>query len=172
MKQKDKFLIFLVDDDPVFLEMLTDQLNQNKNQFRYNYEVRTFPVGELAVENMGLNPDVIILDYNLDRKYSDAGDGLETLRKIKHKNLNTEVIIISAQDRVGVVTQLIDAGAHAYIVKNESSFYRIKNTLSNIFESLVLKNAVLNYRRTRKKIITAMALFILLETFYITYTLV
>ena len=35
------FLIFLVDDDTVFLKMMEEQLIQKKHLFRHSYEIKT-----------------------------------------------------------------------------------------------------------------------------------
>jgi CheY-like chemotaxis protein len=43
----------------------------------------TYPTGELCVANLSNNPDVVILDYQLDGIVVNAMNGLETLDKGK-----------------------------------------------------------------------------------------
>jgi two-component system OmpR family response regulator len=130
------FLIFLVDDDPFFMKMMEEQLIQHKYLFNHDYHVKTFHSGESALESMQLNPDIVILDYQLDTKFHDADNGLQILKKIKSKNNRTRVILLSLQDKLQIAINLHEAGAYDYIIKSESSFLRIKNAIRDIFDSI------------------------------------
>ncbi len=61
MNNDNKIKLFLVDDDIVFLKLLEIELLQHAD-----FEIETFVTGELCIENLSHNPDVIILDYLLD----------------------------------------------------------------------------------------------------------
>jgi CheY-like chemotaxis protein len=45
--------------------------------------IETYPTGELCIANLSNNPDVVILDYQLDGIVVNAMNGLETLDKGK-----------------------------------------------------------------------------------------
>jgi response regulator RpfG family c-di-GMP phosphodiesterase len=55
-----KRLIFLVDDEPIQNEMLKDYLSE-----RFLYDIRIFDNGEDALQNMNLEPEIMVLDYHL-----------------------------------------------------------------------------------------------------------
>ena len=61
MKNENKIKIFLVDDDALFLKSLEIEFLQNAD-----FIVETYPTGELCIAHLSHNPDVIILDYQLD----------------------------------------------------------------------------------------------------------
>ncbi len=61
MNKDDKILMFLVDDDALFLKSLEIEFNQLDA-----FEIRTFPTGELCLKHLSLNPAIIILDYHLN----------------------------------------------------------------------------------------------------------
>ncbi len=60
-ENEKKIKIFLVDDDAVFLKSLEIEFLQHAD-----FDIETFATGELCLENLSHNPDVIILDYHLD----------------------------------------------------------------------------------------------------------
>ena len=77
MDNKKKSLIFLVDDDQLFLKTLEADFKNNTE-----ISVRTFATGELCLENISEDPDVIVLDYYLNGVDEKARNGIETLDKI------------------------------------------------------------------------------------------
>ena len=78
MKNENKIKLFLVDDDALFLKSLEIEFLQHAD-----FTIETFATGELCMENLSHNPDVIILDYHLDGIDKNAMNGMETLDKIK-----------------------------------------------------------------------------------------
>ena len=48
-----------------------------------DFSIETFATGELCVANLSHQPDVIILDYYLDRIDKHAMNGIEMLHQIK-----------------------------------------------------------------------------------------
>ena len=54
--------IFIVDDEPLLSEMLTDYLEDQDPHL----SIRSFPTGENCLNNMDEEPDVIVLDYFLN----------------------------------------------------------------------------------------------------------
>jgi DNA-binding NtrC family response regulator len=129
MKTNRTIKLFLVDDDAVFLKLLEIELLQYSN-----LEVKTFATGELCLNNLELDPDVIVLDYFLDGIEKNAMNGIETLDLIKIYNAKLPVIMLSAQDKIDVAIDCMHHGAQDYVVKSETSFMRLKNILNGIFE--------------------------------------
>jgi len=54
----NKILLFLVDDDALFLKSLEIEFADNTESV-----LQTYTTGELCLENITQNPDVVILDY-------------------------------------------------------------------------------------------------------------
>lgn len=128
MKNGNKIKIFLVDDDVVFLKSLEIEFAQNEN-----FIVHTFSSGEICVENLTQNPDVIILDYQLDGINKDAMNGLETLDKIKKFNSEIPVVMLSGQDKIEVAVNCMHHLAFDYVVKSETAFLRLHKIIPRIF---------------------------------------
>ena len=125
MKKK---LIFIVDDNVMFAEMLSDHLSRNPR-----YEIKWFGTGEECLNNLHLNPDLIILDYYLNDAYKDAANGLQILHEIANKDSIAPVIMLSSQQSYGVAAQTISHGAKHYVMKDEKTFENIDRILKEIF---------------------------------------
>lgn len=128
MKNEKDVKIFLVDDDAVFLKSLEIEFLQNAG-----FSIQTFATGELCIMHLSQNPDVIILDYQLDGIDKTAMNGLDTLDRIKAHNPATPVVMLSAQDKIEVAINCMHHKAFDYVVKNETAFMRLQKIITNIF---------------------------------------
>lgn len=118
---KEKTKIFIVDDEPLLSEMLTDYL-QEQNQ---GYRVKSFPTGEDCLKSLHKNPDAIVLDYHLNSKEKDASNGIDILKEIKKQNKALPVIMLSSQKSYATATQTIMYSAVHYVIKGKDAFNEI-----------------------------------------------
>jgi DNA-binding NtrC family response regulator len=128
MNKDNKIILFLVDDDALFLKSLEIEF-LNKGDFA----VETFVTGEHCVANLSRKPDIIILDYHLDGIDKEAMNGMETLDKIKSFNYKFPVIMLSSQDKIDVAINCMHHKATDYVVKSETAFVRLQTIINNIF---------------------------------------
>jgi DNA-binding NtrC family response regulator len=133
--------IFIVDDDPMAADLLKDHLEKVSK-----YNVKIFSTGEECLEETGEQPSIVFLDFHLDSVNKDAMDGLEVLREIKAKSPETEVVMLSGQDKIEVAVNTMKYGAFDYIVKGESSFYRAEKAVYNIYRYRRLEGDAAKYR--------------------------
>ena len=129
MKIEDKIRIFLVDDDVLFLKSLEIEFLQHAD-----FIIETYATGELCMDNLSHNPDVIILDYHLDGIDKTAMNGMQTLDKIKAIHPDISVVILSSQDKIEVAVNCIHHRAFDYVVKSETAFTRLQKIITTIFE--------------------------------------
>ena len=128
MKNENKIKLFLVDDDALFLKSLEIEFAQNTES-----AIKTFATGELCLENISQNPDVIILDYHLNSVDKNAINGLETLDRIKTANPRIPVIMLSSQDKIDVAINCMHHRAFDYVVKSETAFMNLQKIITTIF---------------------------------------
>ena len=119
--------IFIVDDDKFFGEMLKEHLNKKGGR-----NVSVYLTGEDCVNNLDENPNLIILDYNLDSVNKDAANGLKILQLIRKKNQLLPVVMLSNQDQYSIALQTIQKGAEQYVIKDEDAFENIDRILVDI----------------------------------------
>ncbi len=100
-------LVFIIDDEESISKMLVHWV---KNQ--WNYNCKTFINGTDALNALSENPDLVLLDIMLP----DI-NGNEVLSRIKTKNPQVPVIMLSAQGSVEVALESIRLGAFDYFPK-------------------------------------------------------
>jgi two-component system OmpR family response regulator len=128
MNNGNKIKLFLVDDDALFLKALEIEFLQHAD-----FTIETFATGELCLQHLSNNPDVIILDYNLDGIDKKAMNGLQTLDKIKTYNSDIPVVMLSSQDSIDIAVNCMHHRAFDYVVKSETSFIRLQKIITSIF---------------------------------------
>jgi len=124
---KNKMKIFLVDDDALFLKLLEVEFLEHGG-----FEIETYSTGELCIENISHNPELVILDYYLDGIDRDAIDGIETMDKIKAYNPDIPVVMLSSQYRIDVAINCMHHKAVDYVVKSENAFMRLQSIIDGI----------------------------------------
>lgn len=113
--------IFIVDDEPLLSEMLTDYLKDQNVEFN----IKSFPTGEACLQSLDELPDAVILDYHLNSKEKDAANGIDILKEIKKQNKTLPVIMLSSQESYGTAAQTIMYGAVHYVIKGQDAFEEI-----------------------------------------------
>jgi len=128
MKNKNKIKLFLVDDDVVYMKSLENYLHDHTD-----FWINTFQTGELCMKNISDNPDIIILDYNLNGIVKNAKNGIEILDDIKTYNQSIPVVMLSSQDKIEVAVNCMLHKSCDYVIKSETAFMRIQRKINAIF---------------------------------------
>jgi len=128
MQKEDKIRLFLVDDDALFLKSLEIEFLRHAD-----FVINKFATGELCIENLSDNPDVVILDYHLDGNDKNAMNGIEVLDKIKTINPDIPVVMLSSQNKIEVAICCMHHRAFDYVVKCETAFLRLQKIITTIF---------------------------------------
>ena len=116
--------IFIVDDDEMLTEALSDYLTRD-----INHNISVFHTGEDFLEHISENPDVVILDFYLNTVNKEAANGLEILEAIGEYVHNTRIIMLSSQESYMTAAKTIQKGAIQYIVKDEEAFQKIADSI-------------------------------------------
>lgn len=107
-------LIFIVDDDKVILNLLEYTFKSLSG-----FEVKTFNSGEDCISNMGLKPDLVVLDHMFYLQGNNFMTGLETLKELRKIDKEIPVIILSSQEDKLLIREFIQNGASKYIPKED-----------------------------------------------------
>ncbi|WP_022850224.1 response regulator [Limisalsivibrio acetivorans] len=119
--------VFVIDDEMEILKMLENHLK--KSGFK---NVRTFsnPLDGLKSYN-GSNADIVLLDIMMPQM-----DGIEVLDKLKEKNKDLRVVMMTAYSTLDRVLKSHKIGADSYVLK---PFKSLKDVSSKIEEVLAEK---------------------------------
>lgn len=121
MYEKEPVRIFVVEDDPAYTKFLKYVLGLNPD-----YEVEYFTTGKDCLNNLHKKPEVITLDYSLPDQ-----PGEKVLEQIRNYDPNINVIIVSAQEKIGTAVELLKAGAYDYITKDQDTKERLFSSINN-----------------------------------------
>jgi DNA-binding NarL/FixJ family response regulator len=116
--------IFIVDDDEMFAEALSDYLTR-----KAAHNISIFLTGEDCIQHISENPDVVILDYYMNTVKKDAANGLEVLEAIRNQLSGTRFIMLSSQESYGIAAQTIQKGAEQYVIKDDDAFRKISDLI-------------------------------------------
>jgi len=116
MEMIKQLSVFVVEDDNFFSELIQDFLKENKA-----LKVSGFSSAESCLEKLDENPDIIVLDYYLDKENPAAMNGLDALKEIRRISPNTKVIMLSAQHSLNTAAELLNIGAFDYVIKNNNA---------------------------------------------------
>jgi len=121
MKGKGK--IFLIDDDKLIVSMLSRALKKD------GYEVDVETESKDVVNKIKYrSPDVVLLDIKLPEQ-----SGIDILYEIKNKGIETEVIMLTADDTAESAVKAMKLGAVDYLTK-PFNLDEVKVVISNIIE--------------------------------------
>jgi len=126
------FKIFVVEDDPLYGEMLKYHLSLNPDN-----EVIKYETGGECLKNLHLSPSLISLDYSLPDM-----SGFDVIKKVKEFNADIPIVVVSGQEDVATAVNLLKDGAYDYFVKDEDTKERLWNTIKNIKERNELKEEI------------------------------
>jgi DNA-binding response OmpR family regulator len=103
----NKNKILIVEDDIVFCKLLTRFLTKN------DFQVLDAQAGKEALNLLESNSfDLAILDYRLPDM-----NGIDILKKIKRKENNTKIILMTRYGDEGIANKAVSEGADAFVSK-------------------------------------------------------
>jgi two-component system, NtrC family, response regulator AtoC len=133
--------IFVVEDHDWYNKLLVHTLSLNPD-----YEVKSFFNGKDCLNHLHETPDIVTLDYRLPDM-----SGMDVLKRIKEENDEIQVILISEQEDINTVVDLLKLGAYDYITKSNEIKDRLLNTVQNIRKGIGLKKEISSLRREIQK---------------------
>ncbi len=133
--------VFIVEDDPVYAEMLRYHLQLNPD-----YEIEKFENGTELLKNLYKKPNLITLDYSLP-----DFSGLQLFKKIKETDADIPVIVVSGQEDILTAVTLLKEGAYDYIIKDQDTKDRLWNALRNLKEKFDLQQEIFDLREEIEK---------------------
>ncbi|NBP67223.1 MAG: sigma-54-dependent Fis family transcriptional regulator [Cytophagia bacterium] len=137
MYEKDPVKIFVVEDDPAYSKFLKYVLGLNPD-----FDVEYFASGKECIQNLHKNPTIVTLDYSLPDM-----PGEKVLHEILQVLPETQVIIVSAQEKISTAVDLMKAGAYYYIPKDTEAKDRLLYTIKNAREKVSQIKEIVHLRK-------------------------
>lgn len=130
----DKIRVMIADDHELIREGLK-QLLELDGDIEIVSEAGSG--GECLERIKKVKPDVLLLDINMPGQ-----NGIEVLQKIRDRNMNTRVLILTVHNEVEYLVKAVDIGVNGYLMKDSTSeelkkaIYAVMNNENYIQSSL------------------------------------
>lgn len=122
MKAKKHNLVFIVEDDDFYSLMLDYSISSEEP-----VQCLSFRTGEESINNLDLDPMLIILDYGLP-----GMNGKEVFLETKKRRPDIPVVILTAKDDAALEREFMKEGAHDYLVKEKDSLGQVKRLIEKL----------------------------------------
>jgi len=109
-------------------------------------DVHTFSTGNELIENLTINPDIVIVDLMLP----DI-TGYELIRIIREYNPAIRIIVVSAQRDIDMVAKVQAEGVYNYLVKSEAAIKYLKEVIEDLLILIDKKGRVYNRWSTGRR---------------------
>jgi len=152
MKENEQFSIFIVEDVEESALLLKNDIESTFGSSTIKADIFQDGEDEFKKSFIENNPQIVILDYNLNLNDSKAANGIEVLKWIKKENDSTKVIMLTVVDNLPIKPGLysIKNGASDYIIKTSDVNREISFSLAGLFELIKAENEAIKGRRLRK----------------------
>ncbi|MCB2183881.1 MAG: sigma-54 dependent transcriptional regulator [Desulfobulbaceae bacterium] len=134
---KNKGRIFLIDDEELIVSMLARSLKKE------GYETKTQTTVDDVVNRIAAwHPDLVLLDIHLE----EDRDGLDILADIREEKIDTQVVMLTADDTAESAIKAMKLGAADYLTK-PFNIDEVKIVIETILEKERLKDEVIYLRK-------------------------
>ena len=117
--------VFLLDDDELIVSVLSRALQKE------GYEICGATETDNAVDKIcSWTPDIVMLDITMPGR-----DGLDILQEIKSKKLDTQVVMLTADDTAETAVRAMQLGAVDYLTK-PFNMGKVKSVINNIIRKM------------------------------------
>lgn len=122
MKYDKKLIIFVVEDNPLYQQLIARQLEPLCTS------LELFNKGEDCIAELTtLTPDMIVMDNSLDGELS----GLETVRVIRKTNAELYVLVFSTEPELNSQENIRHYGHFDYVEKKETAFALLRDKVAS-----------------------------------------
>lgn len=119
-------LVFIVDDDPVYLKFM-----QNHFNLLGGFQTEVYTSGDKALDNISRDPFLIILDHHLQ---DPAKDGTYFLKEIRKKKPKTPVVYITSDVNPALRRKVEEHNVSGIIMKDSAFLVYLRTTLDEIIQ--------------------------------------
>ena len=113
--------IFIVEDNLIYQQLIAKELEPISDDIHF------FTEGESCVKALGLNPSIVVLDFNL----AGVMNGLDTLKSIRSFNPSIYAVLFSNQKGLNCPENFSRYGRFDFIEKKPATFARLREIIAS-----------------------------------------
>jgi len=124
--------LIIIEDNPDHQLLISRKL---KDHFRDNITIDSVSTIEVAAPLLKKNIyNVILLDYRLGNE-----NGMDLVRWLREKKIDTPVIIITSVEDVGIAVEALKQGASDFLCKGNEGFEKLPHQVEKVIQDYNLK---------------------------------
>ena len=133
---KSDFLVFVVDDDPHFMQAINthfSNLTFEKEGILYQFVVKNYATGDSCLKDLKLDPSIIFLNYDINKGVKNSMGGPEIIEQIQKLRPHQKVVVVktSEDDIKGVI---VDRDLRKLISNDAEAIKRITHLLKDLLD--------------------------------------
>ena len=130
------YRVFSVEDDSIYRRLIQHRISMNND-----IDLESYSDATTLLQNTYKKPHILILDLNLP----DLG-GIEVVNTFKEKLPDCLIVVLSSQDKVDQVVNILKTGVYDYILKDDFALDRLWLSVNNAIKNIELNNEISNLR--------------------------
>lgn len=124
--------IFVVEDSDTWSGIISAYIRSCYPEVK---EIAVFSSGEECLAALDRQPDLIVMDYFLDRTNPEAPNGLNHIVQIRHQSYGQNMVVFSGQNDMDVVIEAVKRHNCSYIYKDHQALPRLGEIIREIYEA-------------------------------------
>ncbi|HRG81880.1 MAG TPA: response regulator [Chitinophagaceae bacterium] len=132
MNLKENAIIFIVDDDPFWGSLLEQMLEE----LGYHNIVK-YKNGRDCLNNIHFRPSLVFLDYEMNDM-----NGLDVLSQVNRRYTDTNVVLCSAHENIGIAVNAMKSGAFDFIVKSKCNLNKLADLIAEMNENQIFAEKI------------------------------
>lgn len=131
METSKKVHITIVAGNPLFSEMLRKTM---ETLLEEPVEIHSVDNNESFLDELvssTIKPDVLVLDFGLNKACRDENVCIKTLEKLKEVHPEASVIIMASEEDMNQAAKMLRYGANEFVVKDKFVFSHIANAVKS-----------------------------------------
>lgn len=133
--KKDDLLVFVVDDDPFFLQIINTHFSKlelkTDGEETYKFKVKNFATGKSCLQNLHLNPDLILLNFYINKGLANEMSGKDILDHIVDTNPNQKILILN-DIGIDLREAFVENGLRDYIIQDNEALDKLNQLIVSI----------------------------------------
>ena len=113
------FTISLIEDNQFYLQGIVSQIKSNIP----NIKLSAFSRSSAFLGSLRHNPEIAIVDFNLDDR--SELEGIELIRELKFKSPNTKIIVLTGEQSISNAVKCLNEGVLDYVIKEDKAIDKI-----------------------------------------------
>jgi DNA-binding NarL/FixJ family response regulator len=132
MESSKKVNITIIAGNPLFSEMLRKSMESMVQEPVSIHSLDNKESFFEELESFKVKPDIVILDFGLNKACRDEDACIGTLEKLKKINPETSVIIMASEEDMNKGAKMLRYGANEFVIKDKFVFSHIANAVQGL----------------------------------------